>query len=76
MSVAAAARVSQRGDAGWFVAEQLGARPAGRRAEQVTVEVVRLLVVVHPPANERDHAFGLGQRHAGMTAQLGRQARV
>jgi hypothetical protein len=66
----------QRGQGDRFVAEQLGASPAGRPAEQVTVEVVRLLVVVHPPADDRDHALGLGQRDTGMAAQLGDQSGI
>jgi hypothetical protein len=57
-----------------LVAEQLGAGLPERSGQQVAVEVVRLLVVVHPAADERDQALGLGQRRAGrVPAQLARQ---
>jgi hypothetical protein len=62
-----------------FVAEQLKALAAGRPAEQLPVEVVRLLVVVHPPADQRDQALVLGKHDpvdSGMPSQFGDELAV
>jgi hypothetical protein len=50
--------------------------PTSGSAQQLPVEVVRLLMVVDPPADERDQTLGLGEDDAidrGLAPELGDQ---
>src|SRR4029450_11562473 len=58
---------------GSLVVEELCTRPPKSLGEQVAIEVVRLLVVVDPAADEPDQALGLGELSTGgMPALVGR----
>jgi hypothetical protein len=62
-----------------FVAEQLETLPTGGSAQQLPIEVVRLLVVVDPSTDERNQALGLGQDDpigGRLAAELGDQSGV
>jgi hypothetical protein len=62
-----------------LVAEQLEAMSTCGAAQQLSVEVVRLLMVVDPSADERNQALGLGEDDRidrSLTAQLGDQSAV
>jgi hypothetical protein len=64
---------------GRFIAEQLEAMPSGRPAQQVSVEVVGLLMVVDPSTDQPNEALGLGEDDAldgGLPAQLSDQPGV
>src|SRR5215216_6803896 len=68
----------EEGD-GRLIAEQLEAMPSGRPAQEVTVEVVGLLMVVDPSADQANEALGLGEDDAidgGLPAQLSDQPGV
>jgi len=44
---------------GSLVVEEFRTRPPKRLGEQIAIEVVRLLVVIHPAADEPDQTLGL-----------------
>jgi hypothetical protein len=74
-------RVRPRGEEGdgRLIAEQLEAMLSGRSAQQVTVEVVGLLMVVDPPADQADEALRFGEDDAvegSLAAQLSDQPGV